>query len=324
MATIIGNGKAEDEYTHPLGSETNFNESMYFNFFDRKESIGGFIRLGKRANEGRAEMTITLYLPDGRVLFMFDRPAIDNNDSFDAGGARFDVLEPTQRLRTTYQGSVAELKEPRLMADPKRAFAESPSKRVSLDLMHNAVGPLYGLVGAKEQTDRPAEKQFGKAHYEQHMHVTGSLEIDDESYAIDGYGIRDHSWGPRYWQNIQSYEWLTMNFGPDFHAMVSVIDFDGTRARQHGVVVRGDQIDLIGEVEIEAEYEENGLFHKALRTKVKTRSGEELEIEGKVQSFIPLRNRRAGHVTHIGEGMTEWRCGDQIGYGLSEFLRQVE
>jgi len=90
------------------------------------------------------------------------------------------------------------------------------------------------------------------------------------------------------------------------------------------VVVRGDQIDLIGEVEIEADYEENGLFHKAVRAKLKTRSGEELEIEGKVQSFIPLRNRRAGHVTHIGEGMTEWRCGDRIGYGLSEFLRQVE
>jgi hypothetical protein len=29
-------------------------------------------------------------------------------------------------------------------------------------------------------------------------------------------------------------------------------------------------------------------------------------------------------MTHIGEGMTEWRCGDQVGYGLSEFLRQVE
>lgn len=27
--------------------------------------------------------------------------------------------------------------------------------------------------------------------------------------------------------------------------------------------------------------------------------------------------------THIGEGMTEWTLGDQKGYGLSEFLRQV-
>ena len=37
MAKIIGNIKPEDDYTHPLGPEQNFNESVYFNFFDRIE-----------------------------------------------------------------------------------------------------------------------------------------------------------------------------------------------------------------------------------------------------------------------------------------------
>ena len=134
MAKIIGNIVPEDDFTHPLGPESNFNESMYFNFFDREKSIGGFVRLGNRANEGQAEMTVTLYLPDGRVLFMFKRPEIESNDAFDAGGCRFEVLEPTQTLRTVYQGSVLELTEPREMADPKRAFAESPKKRIHLDL----------------------------------------------------------------------------------------------------------------------------------------------------------------------------------------------
>ena len=86
-----------DEYMHPLESAKNFNESMYFNFFDRARRVGGFVRLGNRANEGRAEMTATLYLPDGRVLFTFARPQISHNDAFDAGGMRFDVEEPTQR-----------------------------------------------------------------------------------------------------------------------------------------------------------------------------------------------------------------------------------
>ncbi len=324
MAKIIGNIVPEDDFTHPLGSEPNWNESMYFNFFDREKSIGGFVRLGNRANEGQAEMTVTLYLPDGRVLFMFKRPEIESNDAFDAGGCRFEVLEPAQTLRTVYQGSVLELAEPRKMADPKRAFALCPKKRVHLDLLHEAAGPLYGKNDSSEEDDKPPEKQFGKAHYEQHMHVKGTLEIDDTTYAVDGFGLRDHSWGPRYWQAIQQYEWLTMNFGPDFHAMVSIIRWDAERERRWGVVVRGDEIDLITEVEIQADYEENTLYHRAVRAKVKTAKGEELEIEGRVQSFIPLRNRRAGHVTHIGEGMTEWRCGARVGYGLSEFLRQVE
>jgi hypothetical protein len=296
---------------------------MYFNFFDRKRSLGGFVRLGNRANEGHAEMTVTLYLPDGRVLFMFKRPQIDHNDAFDAGGVRFEVLEPSQKLQTTYQGSVVELRDPRAMSDPRKAFAENPRRQVSLDLVHDAVGPMYGSAGSAEEADRDPEKQFAKAHYEQHMQVQGRVEIEGEVIEIDGFGLRDHSWGPRFWQAIARYQWLTMNFGPDFGVMVSIIERDEGSTRRGGVVVRGDEIDLVREVEVEADYEPNGLYHRAVRARLETRGGEKLEITGEVRGFIPLRNRRGGLTTHIGEGLTEWHCGDRVGHGLSEFLRQV-
>ena len=61
----------QDEYMHPLEEATNFNESMYFNVYDPAARLGGFFRLGNRANEGTGEMTVCLYLPDGRVAFMF-------------------------------------------------------------------------------------------------------------------------------------------------------------------------------------------------------------------------------------------------------------
>jgi hypothetical protein len=324
MAKIVGNLVPEDDYMHPLGPEKNFNESMYFNFFDQKRSIGGFVRMGNRANEGYAEMTLAIYLADGRVLFMFKRPEIKNNDAFDAGGLRFEVLEPSQRLRTTYEGSAVELHEPRALSDPSRAFREAPRKRVALDLIHEGIGPMYGGARSQSESERPAEEQFASAHYEQHMRVSGRLSFDDETHEMDGFGLRDHSWGPRYWQAIQQYEWLTMNFGPDFGAMVSIVKRDEKHQRLGGVIVRGDEIQNIVEAEIDADYEENGLYHKAVRARVKTASGEALEIQGEVKSFLPLRNRRQGLVTHIGEGMTEWRCGDRVGYGLSEFLRQVE
>ena len=65
-----------DEYMHELGPEPNFNESMYFNVYDPTARIGAFFRLGNRANEGTGEMTICVYLPDGRVGFMFKRPEV--------------------------------------------------------------------------------------------------------------------------------------------------------------------------------------------------------------------------------------------------------
>jgi hypothetical protein len=324
MARIVGSLVPEDDYTHPLGPEPNFNESMYFNFFDRARKVGGFVRLGNRANEGRAEMTTTLYLPDGRVLFTFGRPQISHNDAFDAGGMRFDVEEPTQRLRTRYSGELLELKDPRAMADPRRAFSESPRKKALLDLVHEAVGPMYGGQADREETERDASQQFAKAHYEQHMAVKGELSVDGERIAIDGFGLRDHSWGPRFWQAIHSYEWLTLNFGSDFGAMLSIIRRDAKSERIGGVVVRGDSLDPVRRARVTAEFEPNGLYHRKVAVELDTVGGEHLDITGEVVSFIPLRNRRDGMVTHIGEGMTEWRCGERVGYGLSEFLRQVQ
>jgi hypothetical protein len=324
MARILGNLVPDDDYTHPLGPEPNFNESMYFNFFDRAKSVGGFVRIGNRANEGRAEMTVTLYMPDGRVLFTFKRPRIENNDAFDAGGLRFEVLEPSDRLRTVYEGSVLELAEPRTMSDPRKAFGESPKRRVRLELEHRAVGPMYGGSADKEEGEQAADQQFAKAHYEQHMAVRGTLRIDDDTLEIAGHGLRDHSWGPRYWQAIHSYEWLTMNFGDDFGAMISIIRRTPDRVRSGGVVVRGMELDPVKEVDVTAEFEDGGLFHRTVDVALRTAGGEDLAITGEVKGFIPLRNRRDGMVTHIGEGMTEWRCGDRVGYGLSEFLRQVQ
>ena len=87
--------------------------------------------------------------------------------------------------------------------------------------------------------------------------------------------------------------------------------------------MRGDNADFIAEASIELEHEDNGLYHRAVHVEATTTRGEAVSIEGRVQCFLPLRHRRAGMTTHVGEGMTEWRFGDRVGYGLSEVLRQV-
>jgi hypothetical protein len=227
-------------------------------------------------------MTVTLYLTDGRVLFMFKRPQIDSNDAFNAGGLRFSVIEPGERLRTVYEGSVVDLKEPREMSDPRRAFRENPTCKVSLDLVHEAVGPMYGQGSSKGGSGLPAEEQFAAAHYEQHMRVNGSLQITDQALSIDSFGLRDHSWGPRYWQAIHRYEWLTLNFGEDFGAMVSIVqrDPDGKNIRKGGVVVRGQELDAVIQAEVAADYEDNGLYHRGVRARVRTEGGEQLHFDG--------------------------------------------
>ena len=210
----------EDDYLHPVEEASNFNESRYYNWFDLGEQMGGWVRMGNRPNEGYAEMTVCLYLPDGRVGFNFKRPHIEGHTAHDAGGLRFEVVAPYEKHRITYEGKVCVLTEPREMGDPRTAFENNPFEPCQIDLALEAVGkPWGGEPEWEEGEDKPdldPEKLFARGHTEQHMRSTGTVRIGDETFEItDGLGLRDHSWGPRFWQNVWWYRWLTVNLGPD-------------------------------------------------------------------------------------------------------------
>ncbi|MCB1645689.1 MAG: hypothetical protein KDI36_09560 [Pseudomonadales bacterium] len=311
---IIGNIQPEDDYTHLLGPEENFNESVYFNFFDKHSNRGGFIRIGNRANEGYAEMTVIVYNDDGSALFNYKKPEISSNDGWNAGGAAVEVVVPGQHIITTYEGSALYMADPRDMKDPGKAFKGNPFKAIRLVLNHYGVGPMYGHVG------EPGDgNDFARAHYEQHMRVEGTLEIEGEpAISIQGNGLRDHSWGPRYWQSIRSYRWITGNFGDDMGMVLSIVG-----DRRGGMFHKGEEFIKVTEITLSTDYEENTSFHQHLVANVTLENGDKHRIEGQVKGFIPLRNRRSDQITYIGEGMTEYTLdSERVGYGLSEYLDQ--
>jgi hypothetical protein len=319
-----------DEYLHPLEEATNFNESMYFNAYDPLRRVGGFLRLGNRPNEGHAEMTVCLYLPDGRVAFMFGRPAITGNDAFDAGGMRFAVVEPFVALHTSYAGKVVVLDDPLALADPGRAFRENAWVDAAVELTHRAVSPVWGGEPVNDDGSPLADDLsggFARGHYEQHMAVTGSVRVGDEAWDLDGFGLRDHSWGPRYWQVPWYYRWLTANFGADFGFVISVICARDGSERIGGMVLADGAYEPVQEARIQTDWEGADRYHRALRV-VATTPTATYEIAGRVRTLVPLRNRRTTPegeqlTTRIAEGLTEWRCAERVGYGLSEYLDQV-
>jgi hypothetical protein len=316
----------QDEYMHELGPEPNFNESMYFNVYDPAQRVGGWFRCGNRANEGHAEMTVCIYLPDGRVAFMFKRAEISNNDAFDAGGIRFEVVEPFERLEVSYTGKVVVLDEPLQMVDPKKAFTENPYSECEVRITYTRVSDMFG--GEPDTPHEAPGEEFAKGHYEQLVAGKGSIRVGDEEWEIDGFGLRDHSWGPRYWQAPWYYRWLTANFGADFGFMGSRVakrDAEGTRG---GFVWEDGQLHLCRGLEIETDWVGDDSYHHAIRATL--RSGDkEWKVTGRVIDLIPLRNRRVDPegnqlVTRISEGMTEWTLDDgRKGYGLSEYLDQI-
>ncbi len=322
-----------DDFLHEVEEASNYNESRYYNFSSAGLGLGGWVRMGNRPNEGYAEMTVCLYLPDGRVGFMYKRPEISGNEAHDAAGLRLEVLAPYEQHRITYDGKVCVLDHPRDMADPKAAFTSNPFAPVELDLDLHRVGRPWGGEPEWEEGDERVEvdpeKMFARGHTEQHMAVIGTVRVGEETFDIeDGLGMRDHSWGPRFWQNIWWYRWLTFNLGPDLGGAVTIagVEDDETVRHAKGFIYDvdrygDDRLVDVDDATLTTHYDDEWF---PLRNRLTITTDDHVyEIEGDVWSSIPLRNRREGLVTRIAEGMTRWSCEGRVGGGLTEHLDQV-
>jgi hypothetical protein len=203
------------------------------------------------------------------------------------------------------------------MRDPGKAFRENPKQSLVIDLTHDAVGPLYGHVGEAGDGNN-----FARSHSEQHMRVSGSIRFGDgDPISFGGHGLRDHSWGPRYWQSTPSYRWITGNFGDDLGMIIRT----NSQGEGGGLFHEGQKLVRFKVTGFETEYQSGTGFHTGLKAELQLEDGRQRSLAGKVMGFIPLRNRRSGKKTHVGEGMTEYTLDDgRKGYGLSEYLDQPE
>ena len=321
----------EDDYMHEPETASNFNESRYYNWFDHQAGTGGWVRMGNRVNEGYAELTVCLYLPDGSVGFMFKRPKIETNAEHNAGGLRFEVLKPYEEHRITFDGKVCVLTNPREMSEPRDAFTQNPHVPCTIDLHLKNVGPAQGgepeWQEGEQKPDLDPEKMFARGHTEQHMRSVGTVTVGDQTFDItDGLGLRDHSWGPRYWQNIWWYRWLTVNLGEDLGFAVTIAGDEAGQQGAHGFLYDrqrygDDRWVQVRTAELSSDYDADW-FPLKNRVTVTT-DDHTYEVTGDVWSNIPLRNRRDDMVTRITEGMTKWHYEGIEGAGLSEYLDQI-
>jgi hypothetical protein len=222
------------------------------------------------------------------------------------------------------------LANPREMADPGRAFKSNPHEPCTIDLRVTAVAQPSGGEPEWDEGEEPppgSSHGFARGHTEQQMAIAGTVEVGGQPFDLGaGFGLRDHSWGPRVWQSIWWYRWITASFGPlgigctlrgdrlSEHRNVSGYVFDIKRYGDTRVVP-------VREMTLTSEYDDEWF---AVRNNVDvTTDDHTYELHGDIWSSIPLRNRREGNVTRLIEGMTRWSCGDLQGAGLSEYLDQV-
>jgi hypothetical protein len=309
-----------DEKTHVPSGEVDFNESMYLNYFDEDKRIGGFLRVANRPNEGVAEVTNTSYLADGSVLFSYQKPAIQGNQTFEAGGMKFEVIQPFKRLGLSYQGTVFHFLEPGILKDPKKAYTTSPQLNFQINFQVTGLGEIHDNVD--RESNALKEVNYWKEHYEQVVGVEGEIQYGNMVHSLKGLGLRDHSWGPRTWQSPKYYRFLSGVFDEETAFGLMYLATAGGRLSKKGFLsTRSGTFDL-KDISIETEYAGPDNYHNLIHLELIT-SEQVFRIEGRVMTLLPLRNRKEGRMVRIAEGMTEWNWKEKRGYGLSEYLDHI-
>jgi len=318
-ALTFGNLTPEDDYMHPLSPHPSHNESMFFNFFDNRQSLGGFVRIGNRANEKHAEMTFCVFLPGGEVLMQWGKPHIDSNDVFDAAGMKMQVTEPGRRLAVTFGGKAVRIRNPDDMREPGKAMRNNPSFDIRLNLEVTSTGPMIG-----DRDGHPDSVIFlaGVGHYQQPVGYRGELTIGTDRWQLDALGVRDHSWGPRIWHSLYRDRSLWISFGSQLSIIACKTWLDPTkRPDEMGCVIQNGQVIPLRSIVMSSHFRRGTYYHDEVRLDIMDVRGHSMSLDGKVLTYVPLRHRKDGQETvYLGQAMTSFTLGEQTTIGLSEYF----
>ncbi len=325
-------GKTNDELMHPVGDHPAWSESYYFNFVDPASGIGMFTRMGFRPGSGWADGLHVVYLPGKRVAFTYGRRDIGGDlaqydGDLAAGNLRLTCDAPHKTWRVAYQGSAQDIDDGRILLTRSKERPDGWFTPAELDMQ-----VTFACI-----TDPHYAARGEHGHFEQAGHVTGTIRLGDETFSVDGYGVRDKSWGPRDWgagsQGGASaaatdgpapfVNWFSMNFGADTALGGSCFrDADGT-LRGQGWMLRDNQSVALDEVTIATVYEPDSIIHEAVTLEARTADGEHIRMEGQVRSVCPTKIPFPGGAIFVNEGLAEFRWGERTGYGIAEHWHAV-
>lgn len=168
---------AEMDRRHiPDSDAPTWNESWYFNFYDPRADVGGYLRIGLLPNAHVANMWIALFAGGEEV---YNR-------------SRFDRPLPEGEIETGLALDGLSLQAERLLERYRLRYEDSYTG-VQLDLLWSAVHPAYN-------------NSLRHLHLEQGARFEGLLKLRGRSWELCGTAFRDHATGKRDWEAMGSHE----------------------------------------------------------------------------------------------------------------------
>jgi rifampicin phosphotransferase len=312
---------SEDAGTHAPEDHPLARESVYFNAQDERSGLRLIATLGLRPG-GAGEALAAIALPEGPILFGLDRTSASIAETgFQVGG----FATAWHPITLAYEGRLS-LHEAGSFPPPPVPLLLSPrTVEVSLRLTFLPSSPPIDFCEVLDGEERRRVEALGRHHVEQAGRWTGTARIDARTFAFDGSGGRDHSWGLRNWADLDHSRLFTVRFGEDLALHALAVSVRGRRV-EGGFLWRDGRAEILRRVEW-APLESSGRL-RAFDLEVTTARGERLQLHGTVQAAIPIPvvvERRplrilAGrpYALLLHEGFARYEMAGRIGIGMVE------
>ena len=264
-----------DELPHQPGPDPAWQESVFLHWYDPRVGVGGVHRIGHEVSAGITALWCGVVSRDGvrfrRSQSISYRPEDRLPDGFAAGETQRMTFDPHPRLSVKEDGC-------------------------ELDLVVSDFYPRTDFF----PKDAAVSTEFAAHHFEASGRVTGTCVLGGATYEIDGFGHRDHSWGPRRWDTLLSHRWVSGTFGPQL-SFGSVVWHDrGGTLLQTGYLVRDGEV-TYADVDVVVHMEADALTHRGGEVTWRTRDGAELTLHPRAVDGVLSMHRGVACVDTLCE-----------------------
>lgn len=299
------------DFAHPVEGDSAWSESYYFNCYCPDTDTGFFTRIGVRPNEGTMDVGMSVWKPAGGLASM--RHVREQHEMTDTdlrvGPVAYERVEPMKQWRITADG-------------------ESTDGPVAMDVTFDALIPAIGADGQRRDgqgASAETRQMVGKGHLEQAGRWSGWIEVDGQRRVLgaDARGNRDKSWGPRRWGGPKMWRWFSVNIGDDTHFGGIRIGTDAGDLHRGWVWIDGEHTS-IAEWRVRTAVDDDGVTHKVSHVTAVDKRGREHDLRADVLRVDPGTSGIRPNATIVNEGLARWTLDGRTGYGISEYLHQLD
>ena len=289
---------AQDDRRHIPGPRARplWNESWWFPFYDPTTRIGVVTRIGLLPLQRTANVWM-LVTRDGALIhdataLAQPLPAGDIDDGVTVGGLTYRCLDPLQRWRLTYE-----------------------SAAVAMDVEWRAFSPPHPWPVPPGTTVEDMQR-----HLEQSGWVSGRLRVGGQDVVLErAYGHRDHSWGgERDWAKLHRWFYTSGELGDDLAFNAVKVWLAPDTFLTVGCLWDGKEAMDVATLDVEGDIDPVSGDHSGARITLQDARGRAWEFTGHVLAHCPVQIGP----TLVDDGVSEFRSGDRLGYGIIEYGRQ--